>query len=497
MRLGSLDPAGTIQRALEYATTNLTIERLLIQAGIDPNNVTYEAIFNRLLDIALANITFANVLALVGGIFLVSTFVVRTIVRMRVLCIVSIVFFLGSATLSGSVPKFFMYFLALPANIVRLVQIRNLVKKARSSAQGTLSLDWLRPFMTPRNYRKGDVLFRKGDVATEMFLTVTGKFLVTEIGIEIPPGQILGELGFLSPKNHRTQSVECIEDGEVLIVTYDRLQEIYLQNPEFGYYFLRLTSDRILQNHARLEKLAAESKAELAAASAAYGVNAPGSNQASNASTNENKTPKAAALIFKAARVAGMGAYLRPKALAAMRHTASADNVIELVPASSADTEAARQRTRALAIVERHANYSAASGFIPVPIANVAVITAVIVRMVRELHELYGVPFEHSRAYSVAIGLTGGVLPTRLATLTTSTVALFVPGYNLIGLAVSSVTASAYARRVGWMLINDFERQAALERQRATWKRAGRWRTVWPLRLVRKDRASSRFTSAP
>ena len=74
---------------------------------------------------------------------------------------------------------------------------------------------------------------------------------MTEIGIEIPVGQILGELGFVSPKNHRTQSVECIEDGEVLTASYDKLREIYLQNPEFGYYFLRLTSDRLLQNHAR------------------------------------------------------------------------------------------------------------------------------------------------------------------------------------------------------------------------------------------------------
>ena len=42
------------------------------------------------------------------------------------------------------------------------------------------------------------------DVANEMFLTVSGKFLVTEINIEIPPGRVMGELGFLSPKNHRT-----------------------------------------------------------------------------------------------------------------------------------------------------------------------------------------------------------------------------------------------------------------------------------------------------
>ena len=116
MTVGSLDPAAI----LEYATQNLRIEKILIQVGLDPNNITYDAIFNRLLDLALVNITFANVLALIGGIFLISTFVVRTIVPMRVLCIVSIVFFLGSAALAGSVPKFLMYFLALPVNVVRL-----------------------------------------------------------------------------------------------------------------------------------------------------------------------------------------------------------------------------------------------------------------------------------------------------------------------------------------------------------------------------------------
>jgi CRP-like cAMP-binding protein len=128
-----------------------------------------------------------------------------------------------------------------------------LVRKARISVQGDLSMDWLKPFMTRRKYRKDDVLFRKGEPANEMLYIVTGKFLVKEIGIELSPGRIVGELGFLSPNNRRTQTVECIESGEVLTITYDKLLEIYFQNPEFGYYFLRLTSDRLLQNIARLE----------------------------------------------------------------------------------------------------------------------------------------------------------------------------------------------------------------------------------------------------
>ena len=48
--------------------------------------------------------------------------------------------------------------------------------------------------------------------------------------------------------------------GEVLTMTYDRLLEIYFQNPEFGYYFLRLSSDRLLQNISRLEGVIEQNK---------------------------------------------------------------------------------------------------------------------------------------------------------------------------------------------------------------------------------------------
>ena len=49
----------------------------------------------------------------------------------------------------------------------------------------------------------------------------------------------------------------------MLTITYDRLLELYFQNPEFGYYFLRLTTERLMQNIARLEGSVAENKAKL------------------------------------------------------------------------------------------------------------------------------------------------------------------------------------------------------------------------------------------
>jgi Cyclic nucleotide-binding domain len=261
MNSSSADISSVFDRILDKAADNLRVAKILVEMGLDPNNVTYDAIFNRLLEIVLANITLANMFALVGAIFFVATLLMQTMVPLRVSNMAGCTFFATSGALSGSVTTFLLNLLLLPINAIRLRQMIKLVKKARTATQGDMSMEWLKPFMTERKYRRGDKLFKKGDAANEMFLTVTGKFLVKEIGVELPPGRIMGELGFLTPNNRRTGTVECIEDGQVLTITYERLLEIYFQNPQFGYYFLILTSQRLLENIARLEGIIAQQKA--------------------------------------------------------------------------------------------------------------------------------------------------------------------------------------------------------------------------------------------
>jgi Cyclic nucleotide-binding domain len=267
MTLGDLDIAMLANSALDAAMDDI-LAKLLTHLKVDASNITSEALLQRLIDIALASVTVANMFALLGAVFFVTTLLMRTMVPLRVAGIISDVFFIGYGVLSNTITTLILYILLLPINIFRLAQMLKLVKKARVAAQGDLSMDWLKPFMTRRKYSKGDVLFRKGDRANEMFFTVTGKFLVTELDIELPPGRLVGELAFLSPDNRRTQSLECTEDGEVLAITYDRLLEIYFQNPEFGYYFLRLSTERLLQNIARLEGIIDQYKAKEQAAAA-------------------------------------------------------------------------------------------------------------------------------------------------------------------------------------------------------------------------------------
>lgn len=200
-----------------------------------------------------------------GSVLYIASHYMKTMVPLRVCEIISNALFIAYGLLYPSYPTLFLYGILIALNGLRLFEMLELIDKVRHAAHGDLSMNWLKPFMRKRSYKKGDLLFRKGDHAEEMFYIVKGQCRVVEIGIDLPEGRLVGELGFLTPEHARTQSVECTEDTEMMVITYDKLSELYLQNPTFGFYFLRLTSERLLENMKRLE-LELEQRPKTAAA---------------------------------------------------------------------------------------------------------------------------------------------------------------------------------------------------------------------------------------
>jgi hypothetical protein len=204
------------------------------------------------------HIGIAEVFALLGAAFSVASIALQTMVPLRIASIISTIFFILYGYWARNYPTLFLYVFLLPLNVIRLRQMILLVKQVKQATTGDLSMAWLKPYMTERQYFKGDILFNRGDVADEMYYTLSGKFLLTELGIELGEGRIVGEIGLLSPENKRTGTLECIEGGNVLTISYEKVRELYFQNPEFGFYFLKLTSERLLQNIARLEQQLAQ-----------------------------------------------------------------------------------------------------------------------------------------------------------------------------------------------------------------------------------------------
>jgi Cyclic nucleotide-binding domain len=188
-----------------------------------------------------------------ASLFIVATATTKTMVPLRILAIVANCFLLTVFAVSHAWIPMAMQGFALPMNAYRLYQMVLLIRNVGEAIRGKHTLNWLKPFMVERKFKKGDILFAKGEQATEMFCTVTGRYQLIELGVEIESGHVVGELGMLAPDNLRTATLECIEAGTVLSITYEEVEQLYYQNPTFGFYFLRLSTERLFDNISRLE----------------------------------------------------------------------------------------------------------------------------------------------------------------------------------------------------------------------------------------------------
>jgi CRP/FNR family cyclic AMP-dependent transcriptional regulator len=208
----------------------------------------HEAIFR-----GLHQMTWVEAIGWLGAALAITGSAMKTIIPLRVLGMATNFVGLVYAVLMGLYPGMVVNLILLPLNTMRLVQMLRLIRKVKRAANSDLSMDWLKPFMSRRVVKQGEVLFAKGDAAECMFYTLSGRYRLRESGLEIPMGQVVGEMGFLAPDNRRTQTLECLEAGEMLTISYNELRQLYFQNPEFGFYFLRLTSERLFQNMAAME----------------------------------------------------------------------------------------------------------------------------------------------------------------------------------------------------------------------------------------------------
>src|SRR5882757_2795861 len=207
--------------------------------------------------------------SLFASIFVVATYTMRTMIPLRVFGMLTNIILIATAIPTHNWLQLALHGVLLPLNGYRLHQMLQLLRDVKKSVNSDLSMEWLKPFMTERKCVTGEVLFYKDEKAEDMFYIVSGRFQLVESGIVLPIGAIVGEFGMLSPSNTRTQTLECVESGVILSVSYRQVEELYVDNPAFGFYFLRLVSARLFQNIERLEARLAEHTAPASAPAAA------------------------------------------------------------------------------------------------------------------------------------------------------------------------------------------------------------------------------------
>jgi CRP-like cAMP-binding protein len=212
--------------------------------------------------------TWGNIAGYLGGVLIVISFFKTTMIPLRAMGAMSNLCFVAYGYLDALYPMMVLHVALFPLNVVRLYQMMRLVRRVRTAAEGNKTMDWLRPYMRRRTCLAGEVLFHRGDLADGMFYTVSGRFRLKEISIELPVGAFVGELGLLAPDGRRTQTLECVQGGELLVISYEQVKMLYFQNPDFGFYFMQLATSRLFENLRATEQRLAEATAAVRPAEA-------------------------------------------------------------------------------------------------------------------------------------------------------------------------------------------------------------------------------------
>lgn len=203
---------------------------------------------------------FALFSAAVAAVLVVVSSFVKTMIPLRYLAVGGNVGFLIYGALHPSLVMVLLHGALLPINIYRALEMIRLTRRVRAAAAaGDLSGVWLKPYMRKRRLKAGDVLFRKGDAADHLYFLVEGRLEFVEIGEAMEAGRLFGEIAFFAPDKRRTLTARCTTDCTVLRIDEATFQQLYFQNPSFGFQVVTLVAGRLMADRKRLEQLLATS----------------------------------------------------------------------------------------------------------------------------------------------------------------------------------------------------------------------------------------------
>lgn len=199
---------------------------------------------------AVASVTIGFVLTVVSSF-------VKTMIPLRWLAVGANLGFLIYGVLHPHLPTLLLHAALLPINFIRAVEMVRLTKRVRKAASESSGV-WLKPYMMRTKRKAGEVLFHKGDPAGHLYFLADGRIEVVEIGVFIEPGQMFGEIAFFAPDKRRTNTARCVGPCTVLSIDESTLNQLYYQNPDFGFQLMALVAGRLTADVSRLQKRLAE-----------------------------------------------------------------------------------------------------------------------------------------------------------------------------------------------------------------------------------------------
>ncbi|MCW5774201.1 MAG: cyclic nucleotide-binding domain-containing protein [Rhodospirillaceae bacterium] len=206
-----------------------------------------------LLDHPALNLPWFDYIGYLGMLLGLVSMAMRTIIPLRLFALGACVCLGTFALFHNAWPTLVVNAVTIPVLAWRTREMLRLTRQVKAAAAGGLSLDALKPYMTARRIKAGEILMRRGEPATEMYCVASGRLRLVEYGATVGPGEFAGEIGMFSPERLRTATIVAETDVEYFVLDDTVLKQLYYQNPQFGFHLIELVTRRLVANLKQLQ----------------------------------------------------------------------------------------------------------------------------------------------------------------------------------------------------------------------------------------------------
>lgn len=183
-----------------------------------------------------------------------STFCMKTMLPLRTVAVASNIAFLAYSIPLQMWPIAILHGALLPLNILRLLQIREMIRKLQVARNGHFDITALLPLMKRELHPSGHVLFRKGDKAEKAFYLASGRIKLPDVGVTLDEGVIFGEMGLFMPDKSRMSDAVCATEAELYSFDAKGIVTAFTQEPGFAVHLISLVSSRLTHNMDKLRE---------------------------------------------------------------------------------------------------------------------------------------------------------------------------------------------------------------------------------------------------
>lgn len=184
--------------------------------------------------------------------FTFAAYAMKTMLPLRMLAIFANVAFITYSAALQLYPTLVLHLMLLPFNTYRLGEIFALRRRIGQARRGeTADFSVLAKSAPAKTMAAGTQLFARGDAPDHVYFIASGEVELTELGLTLGAGQIVGEIAFFTGARMRTASARCLTACHIHAIDEAAFLRLYFQDPTFGLAIMRLITDRLVDGMRR------------------------------------------------------------------------------------------------------------------------------------------------------------------------------------------------------------------------------------------------------